>query len=152
MIKTIFLAAFFFVNGAFAKEKINLSSLELVANKEHVRKIEKGDEALVYFWAAWCKDCKKSLKTILTSLHEKGVAIFAVNRDRKMKKANHYIKKHKILIPVYRDGSKSISKKLKAFSVPHWAVVRFQGSDNFSVLKIASGDVSAALSYFKGDR
>ena len=152
MMKIIFLIALFFVNGVSAKEEINLSSLELVNNKEHVRKIEKGTEALVYFWAVWCKDCKKSLKTTLTSLHEKGVAIFAVNRDRNMKKADHYIKKYKILIPIYRDNSKLISKKLKAFSVPHWAVVRFQGKDNFSVLKIASGDVGEALSYFKGVR
>ena len=148
MKKIVLLAVLFYWNSALAQEKINLSSLELVANKEQVKKIEKGKKALVYFWAIWCKDCKKSLKTKLNELHKKGVAVFAVNRDRNTKKIKHHIEKHDILVPIYRDESKAISKKLKAFSVPHWAVVQSEGDGHYSVLKMASGDMSDALTHF----
>ena len=147
-IKIVLLGILFCWSSAWGQEKISLSSLELVANQEQVRKIEKGNKALVYFWAVWCKDCKKSMKTSLNSLHTKNVPIFAINRDRSVKKVKHHIEKHKISIPIYRDSDKSISKKLKAFSVPHWAVVEYQGDGNYSVLKIASGDMSEALTHF----
>ena len=150
MKKVLLLAILFCLNVVSAQEEVNLSSLDLVANKEQIRKVKKGDNALVYFWAVWCKDCKKSLKTTLGSLHEKGVPIFAINRDRKAKKVKHHIKKYSIKIPIYRDESKMVSKKLKAFSVPHWAVVRSLGDNNFSILKVASGEMSDALSYFEG--
>ena len=152
MKKIILMAMLLLSNSASTQEEVVLSSLEIIANKEHVRTIEKGKKVLIYFWAVWCKDCKKSLKTTLASLHKRGIPIFAINRDRNTKKAMHYIKKHNIPIPIYRDDSKSVSKKLKAFSVPHWAVARFQGDHKFSILKIASGGLNDALSHFQGDK
>ncbi len=152
MKKIILIAALSIFYGAFttaqASETVNLSSLKEFANAEKKESFKKGDKGLVYFWAEWCPDCKATLKSkkMLEFHLRKDISIFPINKDRNLKKAKHFLKKYDVnKFPIYTDPDKKISKALKAFSVPHWAVLENIGDHNWKVLKIGSGNISPAV-------
>ncbi len=117
-------------------------------NHNQIKKWELTKKALIYFWAEWCPDCKQKLKTTLKNLHQKNVPIFSINKDKKFKKAQRFIKKYKIELPIYVDKSNVIGKALKAFSVPHWAVIESKNGLVAKVLQVGSGNLEPALKYF----
>ncbi len=81
------------------------------------------NKVFVLFWASWCTTCKEKLATTLPALDQSPeVAVLTVNADKEIKRAEHYIAKNKVLLPVYFDPDKKIRSELKIFSVPHWAV------------------------------
>ena len=135
-------------NGWASAQTIDLSVLSELSNVEKIKPAQKDQKALVYFWASWCGDCRSKLKGDLKKLHESGVQIFTINKDSSQKKASRFISKHKIELPVYLDKEKVISKALKAFSVPHWAVVKHKedksGKKIWTVLKYGSGSIESA--------
>ena len=127
---------------------IDIAKLSKLNDVEEVTSTQKNQRALVYFWATWCPDCRSKLKGELKELHQKGVRIFTINKDSVKRKAEKFIDKHKIALPVYLDKEKVISMALKAFSVPHWSVIEHQedkdGKKIWRVLKYGSGNIEPA--------
>lgn len=81
------------------------------------------EKVLTVFWATWCPDCKEKLKSELPELDSsKDIAVITINTDRSADRANNFIEKTALNLPVLRDEKKSLRKSLKVFSVPHWAV------------------------------
>ena len=131
------------------KTTINLlKDLTALAHTDNIKKMKKNEKALVYFWAEWCPDCKQKLRGDLKQWHKKEIAIFTINKDARQKRAERFLKKYKITLPVYLDKSKKISSALKALSVPHWAVIEYK-REVWEVIKTGSGNLDPAKAYFK---
>jgi thiol-disulfide isomerase/thioredoxin len=84
---------------------------------------EKKNKQLVVFWATWCSECKGKLTTILPELNSKpDVDVITVNSDEDRERAEDYVQKNKLKIPVIRDPAQDLLKELKVVALPFWAV------------------------------
>ena len=146
---TICFLTFPFVSETKVENKtIDLKDLTALAHTDKMKKPSPDQKALVYFWAEWCPDCKEKLRGDLKEWSEKGIPIVTINKDARKKKAERFLKKYKVELPVYLDKSKKVSLALKAFSVPHWGVIEYKG-EVWKVLKTGSGNLDPAKDYFK---
>ncbi len=85
--------------------------------------VSKKPKQMVMFWASWCKDCKSKLKNELVELNTRpDVEVITINLDSTSERAQDFVNKQKVVLPVYRHPTKTLQKALKVFSVPHWAV------------------------------
>jgi thiol-disulfide isomerase/thioredoxin len=83
----------------------------------------KENKLLVTFWATWCPSCEEHLAKELPALDARpDVTVVTVNTDKEAKRAQHFVQKHDVKLPVFLDSSGSLRKELKVFSVPHWAL------------------------------
>lgn len=80
---------------------------------------------LVVFWATWCEDCRAKLKHELPELAKReDLDLITVNSDQSRERAQEYVQREKVSLPVFRDESKALRRSLQIFSVPHWALYR----------------------------
>lgn len=126
-------------SSARADDFVSLSSLKELRNATPVEKMD--GTALVYFWASWCPDCREKLSGALGKLQAEfpKAKIITVNSDREEAKGIGFLEAEKITLPVYRDTDKALSKSLRLFAVPSWAVLK-KGADNrWNVLMSSTG-------------
>lgn len=101
---------------------------------------KKAKKRLVYFWAEWCPDCKEKLGGDLGKLDSSPeVDVITINTDRDVNRAEHYMARENLKLPVYTDPQKAFRKPLKVFSVPHWAVMSQQADGSWKVVDTQSG-------------
>ena len=107
-LQLILLGVYFITSGAFSldaksaitakevtKQTIDLSNLTVLSNKEKEKEVKKGQKAIIYFWAAWCPDCKQKLTKDLKEWHEKkDIQVFTINKDSREKKAKDPAKEY----------------------------------------------------------
>lgn len=80
---------------------------------------------LVVFWATWCSDCKTKLGGDLPEMNQRAdMDVVTINTDRDAERAQNFVDKEHLKLPVLADGSKDLRKSVKAFSVPHWALYK----------------------------
>lgn len=109
------------------------------------------DKVLLYFWASWCPDCREKLGGPLPGLAKEfpQASVLTVNADRDAEKGLAYAEEKKLGLPVYRDEEKEITKQLKLFGVPAWAVLEKGKDGKFQLVKGSTGSdlaqVRAAL-------
>lgn len=141
--------SFSFATQQATQQTVDLATLEGFFNVDKVRPTTENQKAVIYFWAEWCPDCREKLKGELRDLHRQGIQIFTINRDRRPDKAKHFLNKYDIELPVYLDPSRKMSKALKAFSVPHWAVIQHRRNRVWTVLKTGAGNFAPARAELK---
>ena len=124
-----YLLFFLFMASAQAGEK--LENLKPLLNP----KAEMGDKALVYFWASWCPDCREKLSGVVPNLKKEfpKVSVITVNGDREEAKGKKFAEDEKLDLPVYRDENKDLTKSLKLFAVPAWAVLQKKNGEWLAV-------------------
>lgn len=132
-------------NFAQAEETVSISSLKELRNAGSFEKLE--GNVLVYFWASWCPDCREKLAGALGQLQAEfpKAKIVTVNSDRDEAKGIAFIEAEKISLPVYRDSDKTLSKALKLFAVPSWAVLKQEKKGLWKVLMSATGSDLQAI-------
>ena len=142
--KIILLVSLIIGMHASAEDIVNLSSLTELKNASSLEKIE--GNILVYFWASWCPDCREKLGGALGKLQTElpGVHVLTVNTDREESKGLGFIESEKISLPVYRDKERALSKALKLFAVPAWAVLK-KGKEGWKVLMSSTGSDLATI-------
>ena len=75
---------------------------------------------LLNFWASWCVPCRAELpilQKIARAREKDPVRILTINVDDKVPKAEAYIKKYKLDLPVYRVQPETV-RRLNVVSVP----------------------------------
>lgn len=119
--KILFLLALLGGSTAFAAQSVPVEKLKpLLQEKQGLE-----GRVLLYFWASWCPDCREKLAGPLRELAGEfpSATMLTVNADRDEGKGKSYAEENKIGLPVYRDEEKALTKALKLFAVPAWAVV-----------------------------
>lgn len=135
---------FVFVTNAHSGEK--LETLKPMINA----KVDLGEKALVYFWASWCPDCREKLGTAIPSIKKEypKISVITVNADREEAKGKKFAQDEKLDLPVYRDEGKVLTKSLKLFAVPAWAVLQKKEGEWLAIKSgtgFDSGEVKKAL-------
>jgi cytochrome c biogenesis protein CcmG/thiol:disulfide interchange protein DsbE len=81
----------------------------------------RGHVVLVDFWASWCDPCKQSFPW-LASMHQryagKGLAIVAVNLDKKRGKADEFLRDHPAPFTVAYDPEGKTAEAFKVRGMP----------------------------------
>jgi cytochrome c biogenesis protein CcmG/thiol:disulfide interchange protein DsbE len=75
----------------------------------------------VDFWASWCGPCRQSfpfLNHLLRKYQDKGLAVLAVNLDRKKGDAEQFIEEMRSSLPVLFDSTGSLAKLYGLDAVP----------------------------------
>lgn len=95
---------------------------------------------LVVFWATWCKECKKKLINTLPEWNKiPNVNVISINIDANTQRAQSFITKEKIKIPVYQESDKFIQRTLKVNSVPYWAIFQKNKSSGWDLIEHGGG-------------
>jgi peroxiredoxin len=72
---------------------------------------------ILVFWATWCRDCEKKLKTVneLYARYGKDIEFIGINvgRNNSEEKAREFIEKHKIPYPNIFDKTGDLTKQYK---------------------------------------
>lgn len=143
IIQILFFFAFLASFGARA-ETVSLQSLKELRNAQPASKLD--GRVFVYFWASWCPDCREKLGGPLAKFAKDnpGVNLVTVNSDRDEAKGAGYVDGEKISLAVYRDTDRTLSKSLKIFAVPAWAILDKKG-DTFEVVASSTGSDLAVI-------
>lgn len=112
------------------------------------------EKVLLYFWASWCPDCRGKLAGPLPALAKDfpNATVLTVNADRDAEKGASFAEETKLSLPVYRDEDKSLTKSLKLFGVPAWAVMEKNKEGGYSLVKAATGSDLAAIRALLGGK
>jgi thiol-disulfide isomerase/thioredoxin len=139
--KIFLILAFLLCSAALARaETVSLASLQGLKNPVSLQ--EQKGKLLVYFWASWCPDCRDKFKTgALTNLQAEfpQAKVITVNSDRDEAKGASFVEEEKISLPVFRDKDKALSKSLKLFAIPSWAVLERNKSSEWEIVKSSTG-------------
>jgi len=81
------------------------------------------NKLLVFFWGSWCSECKEKMVDVLPDIAKK-TSVITVSMDRNINRAKYIITSKNIQIPAFieKDDDRTLSKKVKVYAVPHWAV------------------------------
>ncbi len=128
---------------ALGADKISESDFGTLRSLDGTQPIldAKKNKRLVYFWATWCPDCKEKIGKDLVELGKNSqIEVLAVSTDKDVERVRHYVTKEKVLITTFRDPDKILTKQLKVFSVPTWAVLQKDlKSKEWSIVATESG-------------
>ncbi len=143
----VLLAAF---GGNAKAEVVALEKLKAVRQAAPELK----EKVLLYFWASWCPDCREKLGGPLPELAKEfpAATVLTVNADRDAEKGISYADEKKIPLPVYRDEEKSLTKSLKLFGVPAWAVLEKKKEGGYEVVKATTGSDLAMIKTLLGGK
>ncbi len=140
-----FLIALITCTVAYAADSIPASSLEQMKQMDGSAFKTDKNRLLMYFWATWCTDCKVKLQKDLPAFKvPENSQIITINTDKDMERAKHFIEKESLSVNVVRETDKSLSKTLKVFSVPFWAVLERDG-ESWKVVDSKSGGNSEKM-------
>ena len=121
--KTILILLFFQTNISLAMVT-NFDQLVNIADNS-LRFSSKTDTQLVVFWATWCKECKKKLVSTLPEWNKRtNLNVVSINIDANTERANSFLKREKVSIPVFKEENQTLQKSLEVISVPHWAIFK----------------------------
>ncbi len=99
------------------------NQLDLAAHKgKHV--------VILDFWATWCGPCIETLPTmaeIARDYKDKGVVVYAVNREEDPQVIQDFLKRKKITIPVALDRDGKISESYEIEGIPHTVIIGKDG-------------------------
>jgi thiol-disulfide isomerase/thioredoxin len=88
----------------------------------------KKDYRLVMFWGLWCGICKKKLRKDLPEMQKTtNIDVVTINMDDPdmLENVVHYVeKKGKITVPVLREASGTVAKKMGISISPYWALYK----------------------------
>lgn len=116
-----------------------LALFNLVAITQSNISLEKHDKILAFFWGSWCSECKEKMATVLPEIERQGKAkVITLSMDKDLEKIDYVIRTKNITLPVYLDKDRNLTKKLKVFAVPHWAVFKANG-ENWDLVRTESG-------------
>lgn len=134
--KNLIILIFTIITLTAHAESIPLGNLKSALNPEKNR----SDKVLLYFWASWCPDCKEKLSGEIQKLEKEfpKISILTINGDRELARGLGFASEKKLLLPIYRDEEKTLSKSLKIFSVPAWAYLEKQ-NNSWVLIKSANG-------------
>ncbi|MBF0300065.1 MAG: TlpA family protein disulfide reductase [Oligoflexia bacterium] len=83
------------------------------------------DRELIFFWATWCVTCKPKLQEILPQINQrKDVAVITVNIDEDLRRAQNYVRKNKIELPILRGKNGEYVKRMRVVNAPHWSIYK----------------------------
>lgn len=126
--KWLYLLVFFVISAN--SQAFTPSSLQEMKSQETLTL--KSHHTFLFFWATWCTSCKTKLKEDLPLLQKKsGFDVVAVNIDKNIRRAQHYIQKNDIAIPIYRvkEGiSNNVIEQLNVRTSPQWALYEKNGN------------------------
>jgi cytochrome c biogenesis protein CcmG/thiol:disulfide interchange protein DsbE len=86
---------------------------------------------LVDFWASWCDPCRKSfpwMSDLLERYGSKGLAIVAVNLDKKREAAEAFLQQHPAAFIIAFDPSGKTAQDFKVSAMPSSFVVGRDGT------------------------
>ncbi len=130
-----------FLVGSFVHSSKAAKLSELKAFRNEKAESTQKNRKFVLFWASWCTTCKEKLSKTLPALDQsKDVSVITVNTDKEIRRAENFIEKNQVSLPVYLDESKSLRSELKVFSVPHWAV--FQRENEKAEWKLVASEAA----------
>lgn len=115
------------------------ANLTTLANPIDLMTLE--DKTLVtLFWGSWCSICKDKMAGFLPEIEGKGLAkVITIAMDKQDDRALKSVKKESIRFPVFRDLERTLTKELKVFAVPHWAVYKKNASGNWLLVESQPG-------------
>lgn len=94
---------------------------------------------LVIFWATWCRDCRKKLIDELPAqANDPDVQVLTVNTEKDLERVQDFVRKEKLVFPVFSDPTKNLRRSLKVFSVPAWAVYERADAEQQQSLKLVA--------------
>jgi thiol-disulfide isomerase/thioredoxin len=139
MKKIILFLFLIFPASVSAGEIVSISSLKELRNAAAQESLT--GNLLVYFWASWCPDCREKLGGPLAKLQAElpKATIITVNSDRDEGKGVAFVESEKVTLPVYRDSEKALSKALKLFAIPAWAVLKINEENQWQILMSSTG-------------
>ena len=131
-----------------ADESISVEKLKALANADNlIENLRAGDKVFVYFWASWCPECREKLSGDLQRLQANypKFKFITVNADRDPAKGLLFAESEKLKLPIYRDDDKSLTKSLKLFAVPAWAVLEKSQAGTWQARMASTGADLASI-------
>jgi thiol-disulfide isomerase/thioredoxin len=144
------LFAFVFVLNTTCAQALPLEGLRTLSGEAVSSDIENKEKELVVFWASWCSSCRSELKSLPRFNERPEVKVITVNVDKERSRAQAFVAKNHIELPVLRDESRNLRKALQVFAVPSWFVYKRTPAKTYKL--VASGlafdedEVNKALS------
>ena len=105
-------------------------------------KISDESKLFLYFWATWCPDCRDKLTHgTLVDLQKEfpKISVITVNSDSDEMRGKTFSENEKIGLPVFRDEEKSLTKSLKIFALPSWAILEKSSEGKWIVRMHSTG-------------
>lgn len=144
-----------FVEGAIRLPGDDLAKLSAIQSGEAC-KLEIGTKSVfLYFWASWCPDCRDKLRGSLGEALNgfSQTRLITVNMDRAPAKGENYVREEGVKLPVFRDESRLLSKKLGILAVPSWVLLSRAENGEWIVSASSAGSdleaIKAALKEIK---
>ncbi|WP_339272026.1 redoxin domain-containing protein [Paenibacillus sp. FSL W8-0187] len=89
----------------------------------------KGQAVLLNFWASWCGPCVNEMPILNEAYaQEPGVEIIAVNIGESREKAEAFVRKHQLDIPIVLDQQNKIKGKYGISGLPVTVLIDDQGN------------------------
>ena len=91
---------------------------------------QKGYVVVVGFWASWCRSCPVQLDAmdeLARKYEEKGVKMWGITLDKKMRDAEDYLRKHDHKFTILQDSKVAVSERYDIDDLPALFVVDRDG-------------------------
>ncbi len=103
----------------------------------------RGQIVLLNFWASWCGPCRQEMP-ILNDIQKKyeplGFTVLGINVDRKVEKAEAYLKDTPVDFPVLFDPESKVSELYRVQAMPSTAFIDRDGKVRYVHAGYKSGD------------
>ncbi len=124
----IFLIFSLFSLGASSKVFSVKSFKKIEASRSVSKLTQEKKHLMIFYWATWCVNCKKKLKSDIPKFRKKfpHISFIAVNIDEDKRRVKKFIKKYELKeIPHY--SNEKLTKKLNITQAPFWTLFKVKG-------------------------